>query len=163
MFSCFYPITGGRVGEIVSQQSNSCCSKNKEDKFKKFCETYKDYVDVSGAYEKFAGQWEQQKKAGTSPSLVRALAKSFYADLLKAFFSKLVWSVLVIFSIWFFVFEILAFIKGRTDVVDQAETNCTRPSSIVSTMFSCFYPITGGRVGEIVKEHPLRGISNFIK
>ena len=123
MFSCFYPITGGRVGEIVSQQSNSCCSKNKEDKFKKFCETYKDYVDVSGAYENFAGQWEQQKKAATSPSLVRALVKSFYADLLKAFFSKLVWSVLVIFSIWFFVFEILAFIKGRTDVVDQAKTN----------------------------------------
>jgi ATP-binding cassette, subfamily C (CFTR/MRP), member 1 len=43
--------------------------------------------------------------------LLRALLKSFYGDLLKAVFAKLVWSVLVIFSIWFFVFEILEFIK----------------------------------------------------
>ena len=142
MFGCFNPITGGRVGEIVSQQSNSCCNNNKEDKFKKFCETYKDYIDVTGAYENFAGKWEQQKKAGTAPSLIRALVKSFYGDLLKAFFSKLVWSVLVIFSIWYFVFEILAFIKGRTKKVDQEKTN--KELYLCAGFFACMFVLSVG-------------------
>lgn len=96
MFSCFHPITGGRVGEIVRQES--------------------------GAYGNFAGKWETEKKVATAPRLLRALVKSFYGDLLKAFFSKLVWSILVIFSIWYFVFEILAFIKNRTSAT-QEKTN----------------------------------------
>ncbi|KAI2499417.1 hypothetical protein MHU86_15062 [Fragilaria crotonensis] len=92
MFSCFNPITGGRVGEIVRQESAWCC-KSKENKFEKFCETYKDFIDVPGAYANFAG-----------------------------FLSKLVWSILVIFSIWYFVFEILAFIKNRSSAT-QEKTN----------------------------------------
>jgi ABC-type multidrug transport system fused ATPase/permease subunit len=121
MFSCFHPITGGRVGEIVRQESAWCC-KSKENKFEKFCETYKDFIDVPGAYANFAGKWETEKKAAGVPRLLRALVKSFYGDLLKAFVSKLVWSILVIFSIWYFVFEILAFIKNRTSAT-QDETN----------------------------------------
>jgi hypothetical protein len=121
MFSCFHPITGGRVGEIVRQESAWCC-KSKENKFEKFCESYKDFIDVPGAYANFAGKWETEKKAAGKPHLLRALVKSFYGDLLKAFVSKLVWSILVIFSIWYFVFEILAFIKNRTSVT-QEKTN----------------------------------------
>ncbi len=126
MFSCFYPITGGRVGEIVRQESKCCGSKakdslplsQKEDKFEKFCNTYKGFIDVADAHDKFVGNWEREKEAAgddfnTEPLLRRALVKSFYSDLLKASLSKLVWSILVIFSIWFFVFEILDFIKSR--------------------------------------------------
>jgi ABC-type multidrug transport system fused ATPase/permease subunit len=131
MLACFHPITGGRVGEIVSQESKRCPSKDKdslpsslnEDKFEKFCETYKGFIDVADSHEKFIGHWEREKKlAGETlnekrrfPLLLRALVKSFNVDLLKAFFSKLVWSILVIFSIWYFVFRILDFIKRRKD------------------------------------------------
>jgi len=127
MFRCFYPITGGRVGEIVSQESPWCSGKNKsslplsknDNKFEKFCETYKGFIDVTDAHEKFISHWECDKKLEDETllkdkrRLLRALVKSFYGDLLKAFFSKLVWSLLVIFSIWFFVFEILDFIKKK--------------------------------------------------
>jgi ABC-type multidrug transport system fused ATPase/permease subunit len=129
VFSCFHPITGGRVGEIVAQESKLCGGKDslplskEQDKFEKFCETYKDFIDVADAYEKFLGNWEHQKAAAGDtlrdkrryPLILRALFKSFTGDLLKAFFSKLVWSILVIFSIWFFVFEILDFIKAKSN------------------------------------------------
>ena len=131
LFCCLDPITGGRVGEIVSQESKLCGKKNdkdslplslEEDKFEKFCETYKGYIDVGDANEKFMKNWEGQKKdAGETltderrfPLILRALVKSFRGDLLKAVFSKLVWSLLVITSIWFFVFEILDFIKAKS-------------------------------------------------
>lgn len=112
----------------MSQESKCCRSKNKdtlplskdEDKFEKFCETYKGFIDVADSHAKFVANWEREKKeagkdSSTKPILRRALLKSFYSDLLKACFSKLVWSVLVIFSIWYFVFEILDFIKGRAN------------------------------------------------
>ena len=142
LFSFLNPITGGRVGDIVSQEMH-CCTKadGGHDKFTKFCETYKSYIDVTDAYGMFAGQWEVEKKAAVArnwdasasdekgtkgtkgPSLLRALLKSFYGDLLKAFFSKLVWSVLVIFSIWYFVFEILAFINRRSKGQPSSQPN----------------------------------------
>ena len=143
VFSCFDPITGGRVSEIVSQESKLCGKKNDkdslplsqdEDKFEKFCETYKGFIDVADAHEKFIGIWEGEKKdAGKTltdkrriPLLLRALFKSFKGDFFKAFFSKLLWSVLLIFSIWFFVFEILDFIKvknngGATQAMENYE------------------------------------------
>jgi hypothetical protein len=53
MFGCFNPITGGRVGEIVSQETKLCGGKKgrcgtlplskDEDKFEKFCEAYKGF------------------------------------------------------------------------------------------------------------------------
>ena len=63
LFSCFHPITGGRVGEIIAQESKWCKNKDalplsrNKDKFEKFCETYKDYINVADAYETFLGQW----------------------------------------------------------------------------------------------------------
>ena len=69
LFSCFHPITGGRVGEIIAQESKWCKNKDalplsrNKDKFEKFCETYKDYINVADAYETFLGQWEKQKSA----------------------------------------------------------------------------------------------------
>ena len=131
MFSCFHPFTGGRVGEIVSQQSKCCGGKNKdslplsrdEDKFEKFCDTYKGFIDVAAAHDAFKLNWELEKKtAGETfketrrfPILGRVLVKTFKGDLLKATLSKLVWSICIIFSIWFFVFEILDFIKARAN------------------------------------------------
>jgi ATP-binding cassette subfamily C (CFTR/MRP) protein 1 len=130
VFSFFDPITGGRVGEIVAQESKSNrgrtslpMSKGDEDKLEKFCETYKDFIDVSAAYETFSSYWEIEKTvAGDTlleerryPLILRALYKSFPGDFWKAFFAKMSWSILVIFSIWFFVFEILTFIRARAD------------------------------------------------
>ena len=77
-------------------------------KFEKFDLNGKD-TDKHGSMEP-----ELQGKAKYS-FLLRALLKSFYGDLLMAFFSKLVWSILVIFSIWFFVFNILEFIKKKNE------------------------------------------------
>lgn len=140
VFGCFDPITGGRVNGIVSQGSRLCGDKKikdslplsrDEDKFETFCETYKDFIGVSNAHERFERIWEDEKKGAGStltdkrgiPLLLRALYKSFPGDLYKAVISKLVWSVLVIFSIWFFVFKILDFIKARSNAggVSQAQ------------------------------------------
>jgi ATP-binding cassette, subfamily C (CFTR/MRP), member 1 len=51
------------------------------------------------------------------------LVKSFSEDFFKAAFAKLVWSVLVIFSIWYFVLNILDFImaKGKSDAPKQVD------------------------------------------
>jgi ATP-binding cassette, subfamily C (CFTR/MRP), member 1 len=130
VFGFFDQVTGGRISEIVAQESKSCkgskdslpLSKD-EDKFEKFCETYKNYIDVGDAYQKFADNWERQKAAAGDtlldkrryPLILRALYKSFPGDFWKAFLAKMAWSVLVIFSIWFFVFEILSFIRARAD------------------------------------------------
>jgi ATP-binding cassette, subfamily C (CFTR/MRP), member 1 len=121
MFRCFDPITGGRVSEIVSQESGNKASlplSKYDDKFERFCENYESFIDVADAHERFSGNWERENDSAGEASkekrvLLRALLKSFYGDLLKAFFSKLVWSILVIFSIWYFVFDILDFIKLR--------------------------------------------------
>jgi ABC-type multidrug transport system fused ATPase/permease subunit len=126
MFGCFYPITGGRVNEIVAQQNRSKCSlclpsHKDEDKFEKFCGTYKGFINVSGSYEVFAKKWEAVKvkydsslnKKRSVPLLISALYKSFPGDLFLAFLGKITWSILVIFSIWYFVFEILAYIKAK--------------------------------------------------
>jgi ABC-type multidrug transport system fused ATPase/permease subunit len=118
VFSCFHPITGGRVNEIIVQEGKRR-KNNEEDKFEKFCETYKGFIDVTGAYETFAANWATQKgqansEKGEYKMLLRSLYKSFTGDLFKAFIGKLTWSVLVIFSIWFFVFEILGFIRAKS-------------------------------------------------
>jgi ATP-binding cassette, subfamily C (CFTR/MRP), member 1 len=127
MFSCFDPITGGRVKEIVKQQNKTGCSwclpsSEEEDKFEKFCDSYKGFIKVSSAYDTFFEKWERAKSKLSKSSregkkkpniLLGALVSSFWGDLLKAFIGKITWSILVIFSIWYFVFEILAFIKAK--------------------------------------------------
>ena len=112
MFGCFHWLTGGCVNEIINQEAGWCTSNNGEDKVEKFCETYKDFIDVSDAHQTFLRNWESEKNSG-SASLFRALRKSFTGDFMKACVAKLVWSLLLIFSIWFFVFEILDFIKKK--------------------------------------------------
>ena len=122
VFTCFDFITGGRVREIVAQESKRGgardaslpLSRGDEDKLEKFCETYKNFSDVSVAYASFSSNWEGEK-GRDSPRILRALYKSFQCDFWKAFFAKLSWSTLVIFSIWFFVFEILTFIRSRSN------------------------------------------------
>jgi hypothetical protein len=137
VFGCFDPITGGRVNGIVSQESRLCGKKNKdslplsrdEDKFEMFCETYKDYIGISKSHERFARIWEDEKKnAGATlmdklciPLLLCALFKSFPGDFYKAVVSKLMWSVLIIFLIWFFIFKILDFIKARSNAGGVAQ------------------------------------------
>ena len=121
----FAPITGGRVSEIVSQETALCKSKTlptseADDKVAKFTEEFKDFIDVKGAHTTFMSHWEIDKttprpKDKPHSMLLRSLWKSFKADFFKAMFAKLVWSVLVMGSIYFFVFEILDFIKSRDE------------------------------------------------
>ena len=56
---------------IVSQGSRLCGDKKikdslplsrDEDKFETFCETYKDFIGVSNAHERFERIWEDEKK-----------------------------------------------------------------------------------------------------
>eukprot|EP00544_Gedaniella_sp_CCMP2646_P003026 CAMPEP_0202506972 /NCGR_PEP_ID=MMETSP1361-20130828/51477_1 /ASSEMBLY_ACC=CAM_ASM_000849 /TAXON_ID=210615 /ORGANISM="Staurosira complex sp., Strain CCMP2646" /LENGTH=1297 /DNA_ID=CAMNT_0049141063 /DNA_START=1584 /DNA_END=5477 /DNA_ORIENTATION=+ len=157
VFSCFDPITGGRVSEIVRQESKFC-GKNDlplaqdEDKFEKFCDTYKTFIDVAGAHDKFTRNWEREKdNAGKTltdkrriPLLLRALFKSFNGDLWKAFFSKLVWSVLVIFSIWFFVFEILDFIKSKSKNGGVSQETENYEFYLCAGFFLCMFVLSVG-------------------
>ncbi len=131
VFGCFAPITGGRISEIVHQETG-CCRPHKDslplskeqDKVEKFYDDYKDFVHIGNSHERFLRFWQVEKKQATSaPSdkkkstkpILRALLKSFWGDLVKATLCKLSWSVLLIFSIWYFVFEILDFIKKRAN------------------------------------------------
>ncbi|GAX23747.1 hypothetical protein FisN_12Hh325 [Fistulifera solaris] len=121
----FAPITGGRVSEVVNQEAALCKSSsclptsNKENKVDKFCKDYEDFINVSDAHKIFISNWEQEKKKTEQPDekpykmLLRCLWTSFRYDFFKAFFSKLTWSILVIFSIYYFVFDILDFINKR--------------------------------------------------
>ena len=124
MFRCFAPITGGRISNIIHQESKRAGRKdvipisNEDDEIEKFAEQYKDTINVNNAFDRFNANWEQLKIKASDPTrkqrvpvLCGALFKSFSDDFFKAVCSKLVWSILLIFSIWFFVFEILDFIK----------------------------------------------------
>ena len=119
----FAPITGGRVAPIVAQETAMCKSttlptSEADDQVAKFSEDYKDFIDVASAHQTFMSHWESSKhETSKKPhSLVlRALWRSFKSDFYKAMVSKLVWSILVMGSIYFFVFEILDFIKSRDE------------------------------------------------
>jgi ABC-type multidrug transport system fused ATPase/permease subunit len=130
VFKFLEPWTGGRVSKIVSEEADICGRRARlperlrEDEFDRFCKEYESFIDVKDAYNRFDAYWDHEE-ARTEfskmarmkfPLLFRALFKSFRSDLLKAFFAKLVWSVLVLGSIWVFVFRILEYIKARDDV-----------------------------------------------
>jgi len=141
MFGCFHWLNGGRVGEIVNQEAGWCTTKNGEDKVEKFCETYKDFINVTIAHQTFLRNWENEKKA-ESASLFRALRNSFTGDFMKACVSKLVWSLLLIFSIWFFVFEILDFIKKK----DMGQPHHTEKYEfyLCAGFFACMFVLSIG-------------------
>jgi ABC-type multidrug transport system fused ATPase/permease subunit len=119
--------TGSRVGKIVSQEADLCGSRARlperlrEDQVENFCKEYGGFIDVEDAFNRFDAYWDHEE-ARTEfskmaklkfPLLFRALFKAFRADLFKAFIAKLVWSIVVLGSIWFFVFQILGFIRSR--------------------------------------------------
>jgi ATP-binding cassette, subfamily C (CFTR/MRP), member 1 len=77
---------------------------------------------VPSAYETFFEKWESAKSKNPPSSddgkkksniLLGALYSSFKGDLFKAFLGKITWSILVIFSIWYFIFNILDYIKAK--------------------------------------------------
>ena len=126
MFRCFAPLTGGRISNIINQESKRAGRKDliplstEDDEIEKFAEKYKDTINVNQAYDRFINNWEQMKTKAMDPTkkpripvLCGALFKSFSDDFFKAACSKLVWSILLIFSIKYFVFEILDFIKVK--------------------------------------------------
>ena len=156
VFGCFAPITGGRVSEIV-QQETGCCQPSKDslplsqrqDKVDKFCDDYQDFVNVAAAHERFIGFWKvEKKKAASLPAdkkstkpIHRALYKSFWGDLLKAMVSKLVWSILLIFSIWFFVFEVL---DVTTSTKKRANEGVTHANEMYDLFFACMFILSIG-------------------
>jgi ABC-type multidrug transport system fused ATPase/permease subunit len=118
----FAPFTGGRISEVVNQEAALCksClpSSRKEDKVDKFCKDYENFISVPDAHKSFISSWEHEKKKVDPDEkpykmLLRCLWKSFRVDFFKAFLAKLTWSVLVIWSIYYFVFDILDFINKR--------------------------------------------------
>ncbi len=147
---------------IVSQELRLCGKKNKdslplswdEDKFETFCKTYKDYIGISKSHEMFARIWEDEKMNADAtltdklciPLLFCALYKSFPGDFYKAVILKLEWSVLIIFSIWFFVLKILDFIKARSNedgVSQEILGHLIGSASVASDLFNhCFADVT---------------------
>jgi ATP-binding cassette, subfamily C (CFTR/MRP), member 1 len=127
---CYNHYTGGRVTAIIKEarQKNgkkaTLPSSRKDDKISKFNEDYKNHIDVQGAYEEFAYNWEIQKEINGDnyndgkrkmPMIAKALIASFSSDLWKAVVAKLIWGILLIFSIWFFVFGVLDYIKLKKE------------------------------------------------
>jgi ATP-binding cassette, subfamily C (CFTR/MRP), member 1 len=157
MFRCFAGITGGRVSDIITQESKRAGSKDliplskEEDKIEKFAEDYKDAIDVDDAYRRFIANWNQAKAKAADPStkqripvLCSVLFKSFSDDFFKSACSKLVWSVLVIFSIQFFVFEILDFIKLKRKNPDAADAKGNYPYYMIIGFFATMYTLSIG-------------------
>lgn len=157
MFRCFAPITGGRVSSIINQVSKQAGRKdslpisNEDDEIETFAETYKDAISVNNAYERFNGNWEQMKMIAADPTkkqripvLCGALFKSFSDDFFKAVCSKLVWSILLIFSIWFFVFEILDFIRIKAANREQASAKKQYELFLCAGFFMTMYVLSIG-------------------
>jgi len=159
VFRCFAPITGGRVSDIVAQESSLCGKKDndslplnkQDDKFEDFCDKYGDFIDVNEAHEIFRFQWAKQKEmAGDTltekrrfPLILKALVSSFKGDMFKAFMAKMTWSILVIFSIWFFVFRILDYIKLRSKG-EPTPGDENYPYYICAGFFACMYVLSVG-------------------
>jgi ABC-type multidrug transport system fused ATPase/permease subunit len=156
-FRCFAPITGGRVSDIVNQESKRAGRKDllplskEEDKIEQFAEDYKDTINVDDAYKKFIANWNQAKDKAADPStkqripvLCGVLFKSFSDDFFKAACSKLVWSILVIFSIWFFVFNILDFIKLKRKDPEAAEAKGNYEYYMIAGFFATMYLLSIG-------------------
>jgi hypothetical protein len=58
----FAPITGGRVSDIIRQESKRSGQKRSaaRNKIEKFYEDYKDFIDVNDAHEKFMSIWNSK-------------------------------------------------------------------------------------------------------
>jgi ATP-binding cassette, subfamily C (CFTR/MRP), member 1 len=155
-FRCFAPITGGRVSDIVYQESKRAGRKDlilskEDDKIETFAEEYKDVINVDQAYDKFVANWERLKgkaadttKKQRIPVLCGALFRSFSDDFFKAVCSKLVWSVLVIFSIYYFVFEILDFIQLKNNDRAAADAKEHYEFYLIGGFFATMYVLSLG-------------------
>ena len=156
MFRCFAPITGGRISSIINQESKRAGRKDlipistEDDEIEKFAEKYKDAINVNSAYERFNTHWERMKNKAAYPTKQRipvlcgALFKSFNDDFFKAVCSKLVWSILLIFSIWYFVFEILAFIKKKAKNREAASESKRYEMFLCAGFFLTMYVLSIG-------------------
>jgi hypothetical protein len=78
------------------------------------------------------------------PVLCSALFRSFKSDFYKAACSKLVWSILVIFSIGFFVFRILDFIKLKNQNPAAAEAKGNYEFYLVGGFMVSMYALSIG-------------------
>jgi ATP-binding cassette, subfamily C (CFTR/MRP), member 1 len=156
-FRYFAAITGGRVSDIVYQESRRAGQKDllplakEDDQIEQFAEEHKDVINVDSAYETFIVHWEQLKKKADDPStkdrilpLCSALFRSFRGDFFKAACSKLVWSILVIFSIGFFVFRILDYIKLKNNNPAAADAKGNYEFYLVGGFMVTMYALSIG-------------------
>jgi ABC-type multidrug transport system fused ATPase/permease subunit len=130
MVCCFSALTGGGVSKIVSQslrKENQLPINNHVDALEDFHSQHVGAASTTEIYAAFEVNWNAQqarniKEKKEKKTIVRVLWNTFWKDVLKAAFLKLLWGVLLIFSIAFFVFRILAYIRFKsTDPVHTIE------------------------------------------
>jgi ABC-type multidrug transport system fused ATPase/permease subunit len=126
MFGLIRQTTGGAISKVVAQSS----AKVKElpvaapvDALEQFNQEYGNAISSLENFNAFEGQWNAAAvtKGGEvhRKSLIRILWSTFWKDVLKAAVLKAMWGGFVIFSVAFFVFRLLAYIKFKSTDTDH--------------------------------------------
>ena len=123
MFGFGLRLTGGAISKVVAQSS----TKEKElpvakpiDALEQFNTEHGNVISSFENFKAFENNWNASKNMTQRKKLVHVLWSTFWKDILKAAFLKAMWGGFVIFSVAFFVFRQLAYIKFKS--VDHDHT-----------------------------------------
>jgi ABC-type multidrug transport system fused ATPase/permease subunit len=113
-------VTGGAISQVVTQSSKKQTDlpiEKPNDAFEQFNATHGNAINTLDTFAAFDAKWKAamsgNKEGKQSLTLVRVLMNVFWKDVLKAAFLKLMWGTFVIFSVAFFVFRLLSYIRFK--------------------------------------------------
>ena len=121
MFRSVQQITGGAIGNVVAQSSTTVKALpvvKPVDALEQFNTEYGNVISAFENFSDFEVKWnaaisikEGERK---NKMILRVLWSTFWKDVLKAAVLKAMWGAFVIFSVAFFVFRQLAYIKFKS-------------------------------------------------
>jgi ABC-type multidrug transport system fused ATPase/permease subunit len=126
MFGLVSGLTGGAISKVVAQSSK----KESElpvakpiDALEQFNEEHGKAISSFESFKAFEAKFNASKSNNNGgkldKKLVSILWSTFWKDVLKAAFLKAMWGGFVIFSVAFFVFRLLAYIRNKSTDVDH--------------------------------------------
>ena len=140
MFGFGLRLTGGAISKVVAQSSK----KETElpvakpiDALEQFNSEHGNVISSFENFKAFDNNWNASKVPNNGDQqrkkLVNVLWSTFWRDVLKAAVLKAMWGGFVIFSVAFFVFRLLAYIKFKS--TDQDHTPAEREESYYLSAF----------------------------
>ena len=125
MFGFALQLTGGAIGKVVSQSSTGVKELpvvKPVDALEQFNAEHGNAISAFENFSQFEVHWNASIADGSKPQqkkIIRVLWSTFWKDVLKAAVLKAMWGAFVIFSVAFFVFRQLAYIKFKSNDNDH--------------------------------------------